>query len=67
MGWFEITCDTTIPLAAYGEPDDFVVAYAGKVVRLDDGDQESEAGRFTLYRVQVGRCWSSRVRSESGW
>jgi hypothetical protein len=59
MGWFEITCETAVPLAPYDEPDDFVVTYAGKVIRVDD-EQEAEAGRFTLYRVQVSLAWDYR-------
>src|SRR5262249_62221738 len=54
MGWFEITCGTTLPLAPYDQPDNFVVTYTGKVVQVEEGEQEAEAGHFTLYRVLRG-------------
>src|SRR5262249_57565389 len=54
MGWFEITCGTTLPLAPYDQPDHFVVTYTGKVVHVEDGEQETEAGHFTLYRLLRG-------------
>jgi hypothetical protein len=54
MGWFEITCGTTLPLAPYDEPDNFVVTYIGKILRVEEGEQTTEAGHFTLYRVLRG-------------
>src|SRR5262249_60542399 len=54
MGWFEITCGTTLPLAPYDQPDNFVVTYTGKVVHVEEGEQETEAGHFTLYRILRG-------------
>jgi hypothetical protein len=54
MGWFEVTCNTTVPLAPYDQPDNFVVTYTGKVVHVEEGEQETEAGHFTLYRVLRG-------------
>jgi hypothetical protein len=55
MGWFEVTCETVIPLAAYDGPDHFVVTYKGEVYCVeDDGGGEEKAGEYTLYRVQRG-------------
>ena len=51
---FEVTCGTTLPLAPYDQADNFVVPYTGQVLRVEDGEQETEADHFTLYRVLRG-------------
>src|SRR5262249_18697098 len=54
MGFFHITCGTSVPVSSYDEPDDFVVTYTGEVLYRDEDDQVSRAGEYTLYRVLAG-------------
>src|SRR5436190_9596397 len=49
MGDFDILCQTTVPIASYEEPDDFVVEYTASI--RHDGEPIGEA---VLYKVLLG-------------
>jgi hypothetical protein len=54
MGWFEVTCETAVPVLSYEEPDDFVVEYTGEILHRDEEDRVTTAGEYGLYRVLGG-------------
>jgi hypothetical protein len=61
MGWFMAACGTTLPLILYGQPDGFVITYTGKILRVEDGEQETEAGQFIFYRLLRGLALDYRL------
>jgi hypothetical protein len=56
MGWFEVTCQTAVPVSSYDEPDDFAVTYTGEVLRRDEDNLVTTAGEYMLHRVLRGRA-----------